>query len=98
MSITAIVPARNEEQVIAACVRSLANQPEVVEILVVDDQSSDKTTEVVRALITEIPQLRLLKTEGVPPGWLGKNNAVWRGAQKAKGSWLLFTDADAELL
>jgi len=93
--ISAIVPARNEEAVIAACVESLAQQSEIAEILVVNDQSTDRTAEIVRGLIPEFPRVRLLETTGPPPGWIGKNNAVWLGAQQAKGDWLLFTDADA---
>jgi glycosyltransferase involved in cell wall biosynthesis len=96
-SISAIVPARNEEAVIAACIESLALQPEIAEILVVNDQSADKTAEIVRSLMVKIPQLRLLETWDVPSGWVGKNNAVFLGAKEAKSSWLLFTDADAEL-
>jgi glycosyltransferase involved in cell wall biosynthesis len=96
--VTAIVPARNEEVVIAACVRALAQQPEIAEILVVDDQSGDGTARVVWGLIGEIPQLRLLETGAPPAGWLGKNNAAWKGACEAANGWLLFTDADAELL
>ncbi len=95
--VTAIVPARNEEQVIAACVQALELQPEIAQILVVNDQSTDRTADVVRALLPEIPHLRLLQTADVPAKWVGKNNAVWLGAQEAKSSWLLFTDADAEL-
>jgi hypothetical protein len=96
-SVTAIVPARNEEQVIAACVRSLAQQPEIAEILVVNDQSTDGTATVLQQLTAEVPRLRVLEAQDVPPGWVGKNNAVWIGASQAKSPWLLFTDADAEL-
>jgi glycosyltransferase involved in cell wall biosynthesis len=96
-SITAIVPARNEEDVIAACVRSLAQQAEIEQIVVVDDQSTDGTPDAVRRLTGEIPHLRLLQAQEVPAGWFGKNNAVWIGAREAKNNWLLFTDADAEL-
>jgi glycosyltransferase involved in cell wall biosynthesis len=96
-SITAIVPARNEEAVISACIESLALQPEIAEILVVNDQSTDKTAEIVRGLTAKIPRLRLLETHEVPSGWVGKNNAVFLGAQEAKSPWVLFTDADAEL-
>jgi glycosyltransferase involved in cell wall biosynthesis len=96
-SISAIVPARNEEGVIAACVESLALQPEIAEILVVNDQSTDKTAEIVRGLMLKIPRLRLLEAQEIPPCWVGKNNAVYLGAKEAKGPWLLFTDADAEL-
>lgn len=96
-TISAIIPARNEEAVIADCIRSVAAQPEVSEILVINDQSTDRTAEIVRALAAEIPKLRLLETAELPAGWVGKNNAVWLGAQNAKGKWLLFTDADAVL-
>lgn len=97
-SVTAIVPARDEAVVIASCVESLALQSEIAEILVVDDQSTDKTAEIVRGLMDKLPHLRLLETHEVPPGWVGKNNAVFLGAKEAKSPWLLFTDADAELL
>lgn len=96
--ISAIVPARDEEAVIVACIESLALQPEIAEILVVNDQSTDNTAEIVRSLMPKNARLRLLETRGVPPGWLGKNNAVFLGASEAKSQWLLFTDADAELL
>jgi glycosyltransferase involved in cell wall biosynthesis len=96
-SISAIVPARNEEAVIATCIESLALQPEIAEILVVNDQSTDRTAEIVRGLMPKIPRLRLLETQVVPAGWVGKNNAVFLGAKEAKHPWLLFTDADAEL-
>jgi glycosyltransferase involved in cell wall biosynthesis len=95
-SVTAIVPARNEESVIAACVGSLASQPEIAEILVVNDQSTDGTATVVSRLMEKIPNLRLLDSGGLPDGWVGKNHALWVGVQQAKCAWLLFTDADAE--
>src|SRR5713226_6476197 len=95
-SVTAIVPARNEEVVIATCILSLASQPEITEILVVNDQSTDATASVVRHLMEKIPNLRLLEAGGLPDGWVGKNHALWVGVQEAKGAWLLFTDADAE--
>ena len=95
-SVTAIVPARNEESVIAACIQSLARQPEIAEILVVNDQSSDQTASVVRGLLERTPNLRLLETGGLPDGWVGKNHALWVGVQQAKGALLLFSDADAE--
>src|SRR5438105_15617306 len=84
--VTAIVPARNEEKVIAACVESLEQQPEIAEILVVDDQSTDRTADIVRGLAAEIPHLRLLQIGEVPSGWVGKNNAVWIAARDAKAA------------
>lgn len=94
--VTAIVPARNEETVIVACIESLVDQPEIGEILVVNDQSTDGTASVVRSLMEKIPRLRLLETDGLPDGWVGKNHALWIGVKQAQGEWLLFTDADAE--
>src|SRR6266851_2770956 len=94
--VTAIIPARNEEAVIAACVESLACQPEIGEILVVNDQSTDGTAHVVRRLMERIPRLRLVESDGLPDGWVGKNHALWIGVEQAKGAWLLFTDADAQ--
>src|SRR5713101_6214458 len=95
-TVSAIIPARNEEGVIAACITSLASQPQITEILVVNDQSADGTESVVRGLMEKIPNLRLLESGGLPDGWVGKNHALWVGVQEAKGAWLLFTDADAE--
>ena len=95
-TVSAIIPARNEEGVIASCIESLARQREISEILVVDDQSTDGTSDVVRNLIGKYPHLRLLQADGLPDGWVGKNHALWTGVQQAKRPWLLFTDADAE--
>ena len=96
-AVTAIVPARNEEAVIAACIESLAAQPEITEIIAVNDQSSDGTSQVLADLAKRIPRLRVLEATPPPPGWVGKNNAVALGAQHASNPWLLFTDADAVL-
>ena len=95
ITVSAIVPARNEEAVIAACLQSLAVQPEIGEILAVNDQSTDATAAVVTRQTQNNPKLRLLETGALPAGWVGKNNAVWLGASQARGEWLLFTDADA---
>ena len=89
------MPARNEEEVIEVCVASLTQQEEISEVIVVDDQSSDRTAEIVAGLMAKNPQVRLLQTGELPAGWVGKNNAVWLGTQAATGDWLLFTDADA---
>ena len=94
--VTAIVPARNEETVIAACIESLERQPEIAQILVVNDQSSDATADVVRGCMKKISNLRLLETNNLPDGWVGKNHALWVGVQQATSPWLLFTDADAQ--
>lgn len=96
-AISAIVPARNEEVVIAACIESLAAQPEIAEIIAVNDQSSDRTLEILQKLARQIARLKVIDAPVPPPGWVGKNHAVWIGAQQARGEWLLCTDADAVL-
>ena len=93
--VSAIIPARNEEESIARAVESVAAQPEVGEVIVVDDQSTDRTGAILAELASRIPKLRILNTGDVlPPGWAGKNYAASIGAAAAKGDWLLFTDAD----
>lgn len=93
-TVSAIVPARNEEATIAQCVESLAQQPGITEIIVVNDQSADRTAQIVQELTRKYPQLRLIESTALPSGWVGKNYAVWQGARAAKGDWFLFTDAD----
>jgi hypothetical protein len=94
MSVSAIVPARNEEATIASAVDSLAAQPEIKEILVVNDQSTDGTAAELERLSAGYKQLHVLETKALPSGWVGKNYAVSLGAAQATGDWLLFTDAD----
>jgi len=96
-TISAIVPARNEEAVIAACIESLAAQPDIARIIAVNDQSSDHTLKILREMAGKFAKLQLLDAPEPPPGWVGKNHAAWLGAQQATGEWLLFTDADAIL-
>ena len=96
--VSAIIPARNEEVNIARVVRSLAHQQDLREILVVDDQSTDRTREILASLEREIPSLRALRVESLPAGWLGKTYAAAHGAREATGEWFLFTDADTEHL
>jgi glycosyltransferase involved in cell wall biosynthesis len=96
--ISAIVPARNEEASIARAVASLAVQPEVSEIIVVDDESTDGTAAVLSEIALRMPKLRVVETRELPRGWVGKNYAVTVGARAAGGNWLLFVDADTELM
>ena len=94
LSVSAIVPARNEEATISAAVESLAAQPEITEIIVINDQSSDGTAGALQKLSSRYAQLRILHTTELPAGWVGKNYAASLGAAQASGDWLLFTDAD----
>jgi glycosyltransferase involved in cell wall biosynthesis len=97
-TISAIVPARNEEANIARCVASLAAQPEIAEIIVVNDQSTDRTAAILGDLATHIAKLGIVHNNALPSGWTGKNFAIAQGVVLARGEWLLFTDADVEHL
>ncbi len=89
--VSVIIPARNEEACLGACLESLvAQQGLTFEIIVVDDHSTDRT----REIATSFPAVRVIDAGPLPPGWTGKNNAVATGAREASGKWLLFTDAD----
>jgi glycosyltransferase involved in cell wall biosynthesis len=94
ITISAIIPARNEEVSIARAVESVAAQPEIGEVIVVNDQSTDRTAEILEGLARRIEKVRVVNTDDLPAGWVGKNNAVSLGAAEATGDWLLFTDAD----
>lgn len=96
--ISAIIPVRNEHENIEASVRSVAAQPEVEQIIAVDDESTDRTPEILARLAREIPHLKSLRVAELPAGWTGKNHALWMGAQMAAADWLLFVDADTTLL
>jgi len=92
--VSAIIPARNEEASIARAVESVASQPEIGEVIVVNDQSTDRTGEILTELASRILKLRVLAADTLPSGWTGKNYALSIGAASATGKWLLFTDAD----
>jgi glycosyltransferase involved in cell wall biosynthesis len=94
--ISAIIPARNEEATIEATLRSLACQAEIGEIMAVNDQSTDGTEAILDRLAKTIPKLKVIRSDALPDGWVGKNHAAWIGAREAKSEWLLFTDADTE--
>lgn len=90
-----IVAARNEEARIEQTIRRLLAQRGVeLELIVVDDRSSDRTDELLQQLAKEDSRLRVIRVDALPEGWLGKCHACHVGASAAKGEWILFTDAD----
>lgn len=97
IELTVIVPARNEEASLGECLKSLTAQSESIfelgrdwELIVVDDNSADRTGEIARGF----SKITLMKADEPAFGWTGKANAVWTAARRARGRWLLFTDAD----
>jgi len=94
--VSVLIPARNEAGSITACVTSLLSQEYPnIEVLALDDASTDGTGHLLDTLKRQFPQLRVIHSAEEPPaGWNGKSYACHRLAQHATGSWLLFTDAD----
>jgi hypothetical protein len=93
--VSVVVAARDEAHTIEAGLASLLAQDHPdLEVIVVDDRSTDGTGEVVRRLALSDPRVRCVRVDELPPGWLGKNHALARGAALATGRYLLFTDAD----
>jgi glycosyltransferase involved in cell wall biosynthesis len=94
-SVSLIVAARNEERNIEAGVRSLlALDYPNLELLVVNDRSTDRTGEILDRIAAEQPKLNVVHLTELPQGWLGKNHALHFGAERATGELLLFSDAD----
>jgi cellulose synthase/poly-beta-1,6-N-acetylglucosamine synthase-like glycosyltransferase len=97
-SVLIVVPARNEETNIEACVRSLLAQDYPrMQVCVVDDQSTDRTAAIVRALAASDPRLELRQSPPLPAGWLGKPHALDVGTRGGKADYFLFIDADVRL-
>lgn len=94
-SLTVIIPARNEAETIGTLLKSLlASTHRTMEIVVVDDRSTDETAELVTEIAKSDPRVTLVRGEPLPAGWLGKPWAAHQGAMVARGEVLLFTDAD----
>lgn len=92
-----VVPARNEAQTIGRCIAALTRQdyPEqAVEIVIVDDNSSDDTATAARTAAAKDRRFRLIAAGPLPAGWTGKSHACWRGAMATESEWLCFLDAD----
>lgn len=93
--VSILVPARNEEVNIGNCLESLLRQDYPnFEIVVLDDNSVDRTAEIVRELMARDERVRLIKGQPLPEGWAGKPFACYELAQQARGDWFLFVDAD----
>ena len=93
--VSVVIPARNEEFDIAPALRSILNQEGVdLEVIVVNDHSSDRTAEIVDRIAQTEARVTVVHDPPLLNGWLGKCNAMQHGAQRANGEYLLFTDAD----
>lgn len=97
--VSVIIPACNEAETIEPALRRLLSQRyQNLEVIVVNDRSTDATGEILRRIQKESARgFELLEITELPEGWLGKANALQRGAEKATGEILLFTDADVDM-
>lgn len=96
--VSVVLAARDEEERIESTLRQLLAQVDVeLEVIAVDDRSSDRTGEIIRRLAGEDTRITALRVDGLPDGWLGKCHACHVGAIAAQGDWILFTDADCWL-
>lgn len=92
---TVVVPARDEERAIEAAVRShLAQDYPDLDVVVVDDRSTDGTGPILDAIAASSPRLRVVHGVDPPEGWLGKPHALHQGVARARGDLLLLADAD----
>ena len=100
--VSVLVPARNEDKTIIACLTSiLAQDYPNFEVIVIDDNSTDGTHALVSGLVEQYSDhLRLVRSTPPVAGWLGKTNALWQGVKyiNVSANWLLFVDADTQLL
>lgn len=94
-SLSVVVAAKDEEHNIGPCLTALLNQDYPnLEIVVVNDRSSDRTGEIARDLAACDDRLRVVDIEALPEGWCGKNHAMQRGIEQTTGEWILMHDAD----
>lgn len=96
-TLSVLIPARNEEGNLAACLDSVLTQGIVLEVLIYDDYSTDNTPKIIKEYEQRDARVRMVAHTKLPDGWCGKTFACYQLASKACGEWLLFLDADARL-
>jgi glycosyltransferase involved in cell wall biosynthesis len=96
--VSILIPARNEEKNISNVLKDLMNQDyRNIEIIVFNDQSDDHTAEIVKEFSLLDSRVKLINSDGLPDGWLGKNFACYSLSKHACGEFYLFLDADVRL-
>lgn len=96
--VSVLIPARNEEQNIGNILSDLQKQNyQNIQVIVFNDQSADRTAEIVETFAKTDKRFQLINSQGLPEGWLGKTHACHQLSQKASGDYFLFLDADVRL-
>ncbi len=94
-SVSVMVPSCNEEAAIEKCIKSLLAQDyPAMQVVAINDRSTDSTGEILNRLAKEDPRLIVREVKELPSGWLGKNHANHTGAAATHSDWILFTDGD----
>jgi cellulose synthase/poly-beta-1,6-N-acetylglucosamine synthase-like glycosyltransferase len=97
-TVSIVVAARDEARGVGPALASLLAQDHpAVEIVFVDDRSTDATADLAEDVARTDARLQVVRVRELPEGWLGKNHALHAGALRARGEWILFTDADVVL-
>ena len=97
--VSVVIAARDEEAHLERAVRSWLSQGGVdLQIIVADDRSGDRTPTIAQRLEAEDGRVEHARIDTLPRGWLGKCNALRAGAERARGAWIVFADADTELI
>ncbi|HEX2722850.1 MAG TPA: glycosyltransferase family 2 protein [Gemmatimonadaceae bacterium] len=93
--VSVVIPARNEERNIERCIRSvLSTTYPNVQVIVVDDHSTDRTGDIARRVAAHDPRVTVMLNHPLPDGWFGKQWACDTGARASQGDIILFADAD----
>ena len=96
--ISVCIPARNEERNIRACVEAILKQDYPnLEVIVLDDRSTDTTSTILEEIASQDSRLRFISGSDLPSGWAGKPHALYQASASARGEWLCFVDADTFL-
>ena len=96
-SVTIIIPAHNEERVLAQCLDSvLAQRWEKLKVIVALDRCTDASESIAMTRAEQDDRLTIVRITSCPESWAGKCNALRHGAELAEGEWLLFLDADTK--
>lgn len=96
--ISILIPARNEEENIGNILEDLiSTSPIIMEILVFDDESSDNTRNIIKEYSLRDSRIRLIESNGLERGWMGKNFACHNLSLLAKGDYILFIDSDVRM-
>ena len=96
--VSILIPARNEEDFIRECLEALSRQQyDPLEIIVLDDNSTDSTPQIIKSIETSDARIRMIDGVPAPDGWIGKQWACEQLYKEAKGKHLLFVDADTVL-